>query len=62
MGSTGVRAAASGLAPSVNMPSRDFDLLTLLMLGQRLESLLSAVESALRELPQQAQLPPMCHQ
>ena len=61
MGSSGVRAAASGLAQSVNMPSRDIDLLTPLMLGQRLESLLPAVESALRELPQQAQLPPRCH-
>jgi hypothetical protein len=62
MGSSGVRAAASGLAQSVDMPSRDIDLLTPLMLGQRLETLLPAVESALRELPQQAQLPAMCHQ
>ena len=60
MGSSGVRAAASGLAQSVNMPSRDIDLLTPLMLGQRLEPLLPAVESALRELPLQAQLPPVC--
>ena len=62
MGSSGVRAAATGTGEGVLMPSRDLDLLTPLMQGQRLELLLPAVESALRELPQQARLPVSCRQ
>jgi hypothetical protein len=62
MGSSGMRAAASGAGEGVLMPSRDLDLLTPLMQGQRLELLLPAVESALRELPQQARLPVSCRQ
>ncbi|MEI7783003.1 MAG: hypothetical protein WCK08_01360 [Betaproteobacteria bacterium] len=62
MGSSGVRAAASGAGEGVLMPTRDLDLLTPLMQGQRLELLLPAVESALRELPQQAKLPSSCRQ
>ena len=62
MGSSGVRAAASGTGEGVVMPARDLDLLTPLMQGQRLEPLLPAVESALRELPQQARLPVSCRQ
>lgn len=62
MGSSGVRAAASGTGGGVPMPSRDLDLLTPMMQGQRLELLLPAVESALRELPQQARLPATCRQ
>lgn len=60
MGSSGVRAAASGAGDGLLMPTRDLDLLTPLMQGQRLELLLPAVESALRELPQQAKLPLSC--
>jgi len=62
MGSSGVRAAASGTGDGVLMPTRDLDLLTPMMQGQRLELLLPAVESALRELPQQARLPATCRQ
>ena len=62
MGSSGMRAAASGTGDGVTLPSRDLDLLTPLMQGQRLELLLPAVESALRELPQQARLPATCRQ
>ena len=62
MGSSGMRAAASGTGDVVPMPSRDLDLLTPLMQGQRLELLMPAVESALRELPQQARLPATCRQ
>jgi hypothetical protein len=62
MGSSGVRAAASGTGDGVLMPTRDLDLLTPMMQGQRLELLLPAVVSALRELPQQARLPATCRQ
>jgi len=62
MGSSGVRAAASGAGEGVLMPTRDIDLLTPLMQGQRLELMLPAVASALRELPQQARLPATCRQ
>jgi hypothetical protein len=62
MGSSGMRAAASGTGNGVPMPTRDLDLLTPMMQGQRLELLLPAVESALRELPQQARLPATCRQ
>jgi hypothetical protein len=62
MGSSGVRAAGSGMAPGALTPSRDLDLLTPLMQGQSLAPLLPAVESALRELPQQAQLSATCRQ
>ena len=50
------------MAEGAQMPFRDMDLLTPLMQGQRLEPLLPAVESALRELPQQAKLPSTCRQ
>lgn len=60
MGSSGVRAAGSGMAEGTATASRDLDLLTPLMQGQRLAPLLPAVERALRELPQQAQLPAAC--
>ncbi len=62
MGSSGVRAAVSGAGDGVPIPTRDLDLLTPLMQGKRLELLLPAVESALREMPQQARLPASCRQ
>lgn len=60
LGSSGVRAAASGLdanaaaEPVGQLPWRDIDMLAPLVAGRFLDPLVPAVEAALRELPQQA--------
>lgn len=60
MGSSGVRAATSSMHEGAASSWRDIDLLSPLMNGQALSPLLPAVASALRELPQQAQMPAHC--
>ncbi len=60
LGSSGVRAAASGLQAATLMPRRDIDMLAPLWAGQFLDPLLPAVESALVELPREAGWPASC--
>lgn len=60
LGSSGVRALSSRTDEAPSMPGRDLDLLTPLMAGQPLESLIPGVEDALRGLAQQLKAPPAC--
>lgn len=60
MGSSGVRAAATGPGTTAAMPRRDLDLLQPLWQGQSLEEPLPQVIALLQELPRQARWPADC--
>lgn len=60
LGSSGVRASASGVGAPVGTPSRDIDMLAPLTAGLHLDPLVPALASALSELPVQAGWPEHC--
>jgi hypothetical protein len=60
LGSSGVRAAASGPGATPQLPRRDIDLLAPLWAGQFLDPQLPAIEAALAELPREAGWPARC--